>query len=59
MIITDIEHEYVTDKSLRNTNLNIGSVEIGDFAVIGMGARILGHRNIKIGKTLLSGRMPW
>ena len=55
VLITDIEHEYIPDKSLRNTGLNVGSVEIGDFTVIGMGARILGHRNIKIGKNAVVG----
>lgn len=55
VLITDIEHEYIPDKSLRNTGLNVGSVEIGNFAVIGMGARILGHRNIKIGKNAVVG----
>ena len=55
VLITDIEHEYVSDKSLRETGLEVGSVEIGDNAVIGMGARILGHRHIKIGKSAVIG----
>lgn len=55
VLITDIEHEYVPDKSLSETGLEVGSVEIGDNAVIGMGARILGHRNIKIGKNAIIG----
>ena len=55
VLITDIEHEYVPDKSLRETGLSVGSVEIGDYAVIGMGARILGHRHIKIGKSAVIG----
>lgn len=55
VLITDIEHEYVQNMSLRFTGLNVGSVEIGDYSVIGMGARILGHRNIKIGKNAVIG----
>ena len=41
--------------SLRHTSLNVGGVEIGDCAVIGMGACILGHRNIKIGRNAIVG----
>lgn len=55
VLITDIEHEYVPEKSLRYTGLNVGSVEIGDYAVIGMGARILGSHNIKIGRNSVVG----
>lgn len=55
VLITDIEHEYVPDKPLGETGLEVGSVEIGDNAVIGMGARILGHRHIKIGKSAVIG----
>ncbi len=55
VLITDIEHEYIPDKSLRETGLEIGSVEIGGNAVIGMGARILGHKRIKIGKSAIIG----
>lgn len=55
VLITDIEHEYIPDKSLRETGLEIGSVEIGENAVIGMGARILGHKRIKIGKSAIIG----
>ena len=55
VLITDIEHEYIPEKSLRQTGLNVGSVEIGNYAVIGMGARILGHRNIKIGRNAIVG----
>ncbi len=55
VLITDIEHEYIPDKSLRETGLEVGSVEIGENAVIGMGARILGHKDIKIGKSAIIG----
>ncbi len=55
VLITDIEHEYIPDKSLRETGLEVGSVEIGENAVIGMGARILGHKGIKIGKSAIIG----
>lgn len=55
VLITDIEHEYIPEKSLRHVGLNVGSVEIGDYVVMGMGARILGHRNIKIGRNAVIG----
>lgn len=55
VLITDIEHEYVPNMSLKYTGLNVGSVEIGEYAVIGMGARILGNINIKIGKNAVVG----
>ncbi len=55
VLITDIEHQYVTEKSTSNTGLETGSVIIGDYATIGMGARILGHKNISIGKNAVIG----
>lgn len=55
VLITDIEHEYIPDKSLMETGLEVGSVEISENAVIGMGARILGHKGIKIGKSAIIG----
>lgn len=55
VLITDIEHEYVKDTSLRHTGLNVGSVEIGDYTTIGMGARILGRKGIRIGKNVVIG----
>ncbi len=55
VLITDTEHEYIPNKSLRHTGLNVGGVEIGDYSVIGMGARILGHRHIKIGRNVVIG----
>ena len=35
--------------------METGSVIIGDCATIGMGARILGHKNISIGKNAVIG----
>ncbi len=49
VLITDIEHQHVPGKSLRFTGLEIGSVTIGENVTVGMGARILGHKNISIG----------
>lgn len=53
--ITDIEHEYVCGRSVMNTGLKVGEVDIGDFVTIGMGARILGHKHIKIGDSAVIG----
>lgn len=55
VLITDIEHEYVIDKSLRETGIIVGSVEIGDYVSIGMGARVLGSKGIKIGNNAVIG----
>ena len=55
VLITDIEHEYVKNKTLEETGLNVGLVEIGNYTVIGMGAKILGSRGIKIGKNVIIG----
>lgn len=55
VLITDIEHEHVSNVSLRFTGLNVGSVEIGDYSVIGMGARILGQGHLKIGRNVIVG----
>lgn len=55
VLITDIEHLYVPGKSLNETGLEVGSVNIGRNVTIGMGARILGHRNISIGDNAVIG----
>lgn len=55
VLITDIEHLYVPGKSLDETGLEVGSVTIGKNVTIGMGARILGHRNISIGDNAVIG----
>ena len=54
-VITDIEHEHVPGKSLRETGLIVGSVEIGDNVCIGAGACIFGDKNIKIGDNAVIG----
>lgn len=55
VLITDMEHEYLPGKSFKDTGLLVGSVKIGDYAVIGMGARILGSRGIRIGNNAVIG----
>lgn len=55
VLITDIEHDYFPGKSIRDTGINVGGVEIGDYAVIGMGARIIGSNKINIGKNAIIG----
>ena len=55
VLITDIEHEYVPDKSLRDTGIQVGGVKIGSHTTIGMGSRILGNRGIIIGKNVVIG----
>ena len=55
VLITDIEHLYVPGRSLGESGLEVGSVNIGRNVTIGMGARILGHRNISIGNNAVIG----
>ncbi len=55
VLITDIEHQYVQEKSLGETGLNVGRVQIGSYTTIGMGARILGHKGIVIGRNVVIG----
>jgi acetyltransferase-like isoleucine patch superfamily enzyme len=55
VLITDIEHCYETGKSLLETGITVGEVVIEDFAVIGMGARILGSKGVHIGKNAVVG----
>ena len=55
VLITDIEHIYMCDKTLGETGIEVGEVTIGEYAVIGAGAKILGHRKIKIGKNAVVG----
>lgn len=55
VLITDIEHQYVPGRALEETGLEVGSVRIGAYAVIGMGVRILGHRGIVIGENAVIG----
>jgi len=55
VLITDIEHEYVAGKSLSETGIEVGSVVIGKFVTIGMGARILGGKGINIGDNCIIG----
>ncbi|MBR3808843.1 MAG: acyltransferase [Clostridia bacterium] len=54
-VITDIEHEHIPGKSLRETGLIVGSVEIGENVCIGAGACIFGDKNIKIGDNAVIG----
>ena len=55
VLITDIEHVYMKNKSLAETDIKVGSVNIGNYVTIGMGARILGQRNIVIGDNCIIG----
>lgn len=55
VLITDIEHVHIPGKSLSETNIEVGIVEIGEFVTIGMGARILGHRRVRIGNNTVIG----
>ncbi|RRK32483.1 acyltransferase [Schaedlerella arabinosiphila] len=55
VLITDIEHMYIQGKSLSETNIEVGLVEIGEFVTIGMGARIIGHRKLHIGDNAVIG----
>lgn len=55
VLITDIEHEYVPGKSSCETDITVGSVVIGEYVTIGMGARIMGHKNITIGNNCVIG----
>lgn len=55
VLITDIEHKYIQGKSLSETDIEVGLVEIGEFVTIGMGARIMGHRKIHIGDNVVIG----
>lgn len=55
VLITDIEHSYEVDRPLTQTGLFVGHVAIDDFAVIGMGARILGSKGVHIGKNAVIG----
>lgn len=55
VLITDIEHQYIANKRLSETGLSVGFVSIGDYTIIGMGARILGHKGITIGKNVIIG----
>lgn len=56
VLITDIEHCYEINKSLNETDISVGSVEIGEYTTIGTGSVILGGKNkIKIGKNVVIG----
>lgn len=55
VLITDIEHEYIMDKSLEETELKVGNVEIGDYSMIGAGTKIFGEKGIVIGKNVIIG----
>lgn len=55
VLITDIEHKHEVGKSLVNTDLIVGGVEIGNYVTIGMGARIIGSKPIKIGDNAVIG----
>lgn len=55
VLITDIEHQYIVNKSIGETGLNVGSVCIGDYTIIGAGVKILGHKDITIGKNVVIG----
>lgn len=55
VLITDIEHCYRRGKSINQTKLNVGSVVIDKNSTIGMGVRILGHKNIYIGENVVIG----
>ena len=55
-LITDIKHKSEKDKSIVDTDIDIGSVEIGNYVQIGMGARIMSNgKNIKIGNNAIIG----
>ena len=55
VLITDIEHIYACDRTLGETGLKAGSVNIGPYTVIGMGARILGSKDVVIGRNVVIG----
>ena len=56
VLITDIKHKSEKDKSIVDTDIDIGSVEIGNYVQIGMGARIMSNgKNIKIGNNAIIG----
>lgn len=55
VLITDIEHSYQIGKSISETRINVGSVSIGECTTIGMGARILGSRNVRVGRNVVVG----
>lgn len=55
VLITDIEHMHIPGVSPRETDLQVGEVIIGENVSIGMGARIIGKRPIKIGNNAVIG----
>lgn len=55
VLITDIEHEYEINKSISETGIKVGNVVIGDYVTIGMGARVLGNKGLRIGNNCVIG----
>lgn len=55
VLITDLEHCYELGKNIGYTGINVGSVTIGNYVSVGMGARILGKSNIAIGENAVIG----
>lgn len=50
VLITDMEHRHEKDKSFAESGLEVGSVDIGEYVSVGMGACIIGNRKVKIGR---------
>lgn len=55
VLITDIEHQYKIGRSLGETGIESGKVEVEDYVTIGMGAKILGHKGVHIGSNAIIG----
>ena len=56
VLITDIKHEDVINKSLCDTGIIVGSVTIGKYVQVGMGARIMANgKDVVIGDNAIIG----
>ena len=56
VLITDIKHKSEKNRSIMDTDIVIGSVEIGNYVQVGMGARIMANgKDIKIGNNAIIG----
>lgn len=50
VLITDMEHRHVKGKPFAETGIEVGSVDIGEYVSVGMGACIIGNKKVKIGR---------
>lgn len=55
VLITDIEHMHIPGINPGKTDLQVGQVMIGENVSIGMGARIIGKKPVKIGNNAVIG----